>query len=103
MASLYFWNEEKMKSRKLKANEQGGGDKLAAKFDADLLADYETNGPEAIREARLKSPEKYLETVNRRIAAVEPKADDYENCNSHKDIARKMLQSVGFQDPDDAS
>jgi hypothetical protein len=67
------WDEKTMKPKKPKPNQPSARDKLAAKFDADLLADYELHGPEAIAAAREKSPEKYLETVNRR--STEAKAD----------------------------
>jgi len=71
---------------------------LSEKFDADLLADYESNGSKAIAEARAKAPEKYLDTVSRRIAAVEPKTDGFEGCKTKEDLGRALLKSVGFDE-----
>src|SRR5262245_5958180 len=85
-----------MKPRKPKPSEPSVRDKLSAKFDADLLADYEVHGSKAIEQAREKSPEKYLETVGRRIAAVEPTSDGFESCKSMEEIGIKLLESVGF-------
>jgi len=85
------------------ANEPSTRDKLSAKFDADLLADYEAHGREAIAAAREKSPEKWLDAVGRRISAIEPRPDGYESCQDMREIAIKHLQSIGFSDPDERS
>jgi hypothetical protein len=87
-----------MKPRKPKANEPSLRDRLSEKFDADLLADYELEGRKAIAEARAKAPEKYLDTVSRRIAAVEPKTGGYEDCKTKEDLGRALLKSVGATD-----
>src|SRR5215468_5989555 len=92
-----------MKPKKQKPAKPSLRDQLSEKFDADLLADYESNGSKAIAEARAKAPEKYLDTVSRRIAAVEPKTDGFEGCKTKEDLGRALLKSVGFDDPDDDS
>jgi hypothetical protein len=84
--------------KKPKPNEPSVRDKLSAKFDADLLADYEAHGREAIAATREKYPEKWVDVVHRRIGATELKDDGYENCQSWEDIARKNLKSVGVID-----
>lgn len=92
-----------MKPRKPKPNEPSIREKLSAKFDADLLADYLAHGPEAIAEARQKSPEKWLDTVNRRVGTTEPRRDGFASAQNMQDIGRKLLQSIGFTEPDDIS
>src|SRR5262249_42904753 len=95
---------EKMKKPKNKPNEPSLRDKLSAAYLAALEADFEANGVNAIQELRTKSPEKYCEIAARLIAATEPRSDDgYDNCQTQQDIGRKLLESIGFNDPDDAS
>jgi len=94
-----------MKPRKLKASEPSLRDKLSAAYLAALEADFEANGVNAIQVLREKSPEKYCEIAARLIAATEPRSDDdgFNSCQSMEELGRKLLQSVGFSDPDDAS
>jgi hypothetical protein len=82
--------------KKLKnVTELSARDKLSAKFDADLLADYEANGPQAIAAARVKAPDKYLDTVNRRIAAVEPNSEAVQDAKNMHDLAFRILKKFG--------
>src|SRR5262245_38776385 len=81
--------------KKPKANEPSLRDKLSAKFDADLLADYEAHGREAIAKVREKYPENWVDAVGRRISANEPKADGYGSCQSLREIGIKLLKEVG--------
>src|SRR5262249_17213616 len=93
-----------MRKPKNKPNEPSLRDKLSTAYLAALEADFEANGVNAIQELRTKSPEKYCEIAARLIAATEPKTnDDYNQCESQFDIGRKLLQSIGFADPDDSS
>jgi len=92
-----------MKSRKPKAGEPSLRDKLSTAFVTALEADFDANGVTAIQELRTKSPEKYCEIAARLIAATEPRGDVGYDCQTQQDIGRKLLQSVGFADPDEAS
>jgi len=93
-----------MKNRKPKASEPSLRDKLSTDYLQAFQSDFETNGVEVIQQLREKSPEKYAEIAARLIAATEPKSnDDYNQCESQFDIGRKLLQSIGFADPDDSS
>ena len=91
--------------RKLKANEPSLRDKLSAAYLAALEADFEANGVNAIQVLREKSPEKYCEIAARLIAATEPRSDDdgFNSCETVEELGRKLLQKVGFNDPDDSS
>jgi hypothetical protein len=90
-----------MKPRKAKGSLR---EKLSAAYLEAFEADFEAHGVEAIRELRNKSPEKYSDIAARLIAATEPASKlDFSTCNSMEDIGRKLLHSIGFTEPDDAS
>jgi hypothetical protein len=78
-----------------KANKPSLRDKLSANFLAAFESDFAANGVAAIEQLRLKSPEKYSEIAARLIAATEPKTENYADCKSLPDVARKLLKSVG--------
>src|SRR5215471_1258386 len=65
-----------------------------------LDADWKLHGEEAIKQMRETKVDRYVELATR---PADVATDEYAGCNSHEDIARKMLQSIGFQEPDDAS
>jgi hypothetical protein len=90
-----------MKTRKAKGSLR---EKLSAAYLEAFEADFAENGVAAIQQLREKSPEKYSDIAARLIAATEPTLqNDFSTCNSQEDIARKLLHSVGFSEPDDAS
>ena len=92
-----------MKTRKPKPTEPSARDKLSASFLKAFQNDFETYGVETIEKLREESPSKYAEIAAKLIATFEPKADGFESAQSMEDIGRKLLQSIGFHDPDDNS
>ncbi len=68
---------------------KGSRNKLTGKFLEELCADFEANGAEAIRVARVESPSNYLRT----IASVLPKELDI-NDNRLKDIDDDELDAI---------
>ena len=92
-----------MRTKKPKAAEPSARDKLSASFLKAFQNDFEMYGTETIEKLREKSPEKYAEIAAKLIAAIEPKADGFEQCRNKQDIGRKLLESIGFRDPDDRS
>jgi hypothetical protein len=80
-------------------------EKLSGAYLAAFESDFAEHGIEAIQELRNKDPAKYSDIAARLIAATnEPdNPNDYSTANSMEDIGRKLLQSVGFAAPDDAS
>lgn len=91
-----------MKSRKPKASEPSLRDKLSAAFMKAMQSDFETHGAEVIERLREVDPAKYTAIAAQLISTIEPK-DGYEDCQSHEEIGRRLLQSIGFSEPDDAS
>jgi len=61
---------------------------------------FKVHGEDAIQKLCETRPDRYVELATR---PADVATDEYAGCNSHEDIARKLLQSVGFQEPDDAS
>jgi hypothetical protein len=84
-----------MKPRKTKSSEPSARDKLSASFMKAFQNDFETHGIETIEKLREESPAKYAEIAAKLIAAAEPKADGFESCQSNREIAIKLLKSVG--------
>jgi hypothetical protein len=77
-------------------------DVLAAAFDKALQEDFANFGASAIIEMRKKHPEKYCDITNKRITqAVEiPSEHKLHSSDSTRDIAAKVLRSVGLLEPD---
>ena len=72
----------------------------------DFTADFKAHGKSALEQVRTRSPEKYLELSTKLaalVAALKTEPDLFDNTQTHEDIGRKLLQSIGFRDPDDAS
>jgi hypothetical protein len=84
--------------QKLKANEPSLRDKLSQNFMKAFESDFETHGVKVIEQLRLKSPEKYAEIAAKLIAAIEPKADGFEQCNDMESIGRRLLKQVGVDE-----
>lgn len=82
---------------------KGSRNKLAESFVGDLLADWEANGADAIKDMREKSPTDYCKVV----AAVIPKevnhtVEDYDNL-SDDDLAREFASVAARLTARDAS
>jgi hypothetical protein len=88
-----------MKSRKSKGSLR---DKLSADYLKIFQEDFAAHGAKVIAELRQRSPEKYSEIASRLIAATEPDSPmDFSKCHTIQDIGRKLLQSVGCNEPTD--
>ena len=86
-----------------KPNEPSARDKLTADFTRRLEEKWRQCGDDVLDAAAKESPTKFAEMVARVTSSAEPRVDGIESANSHEEIGRRMLQSIGFQDPDDAS
>jgi hypothetical protein len=94
-----------MKPKRLKANEPSLLQELNEPL-RDFVADFKLHGKSALEQVRERSPEKYLELSTKLlplVAALNPGTSDFADCRSVNDIGVKLLQSVGFSEPDDAS
>jgi len=94
-----------MKNRKPKASEPSLLDELSKPL-RDLVADFKLHGADALQTVREQDPQKYLELCTKilpLIVGFNPGTNDFADCQSQHDIGVKLLQSVGFNDPDDAS
>ena len=92
-----------MKPRKPKPTEPSTRDKLSASFLKAFQNDFETYGGETIEKLREESPSKYAEIAAKLIAAIEPRGEGFDSCRTKEDLGRALLESVGFNDPDDDS
>jgi hypothetical protein len=88
-----------MKPKKPKASEPS----LRSKLFRALESDFESHGVETIKKLRETHPDKYVDIAARLVAVIEQSSSGYDDCQSREDIARKLLQSVGLADPDDAA
>jgi hypothetical protein len=93
-----------MRPRKPKAIEP---QKLTAGFVADLQAAWSEHGKEILDALRTQAPTKFAEILGRlavaeRLSPAAP-ATDFNSAQSVQDIGRKLLQSIGFNEPDDVS
>jgi hypothetical protein len=92
-----------MKTRQPKPTEPSPLDKLSINLTKALEADFALYGNETVERLRESHPDVYVQLCARLIASRESKSDGFESCNSHEEIGRKLLQSIGFAEPDDAS
>jgi hypothetical protein len=78
--------------------------RLSASFLESLAKDFEKHRDEVIEALRRESPKAYAELVGRLIQTTDaPDSKGLKDCNSMTDIGRRLLESVGFREPDDAS
>jgi hypothetical protein len=94
-----------MKPRKPKPNEPSLLQELNEPL-RDFVADFKLHGKSALEQVRERSPEKYLELSTKLlplVAALNPGTNDFSDANDMQSIGVKLLQSVGFIEPDDAS
>jgi hypothetical protein len=89
--------------RKIKTSEENPRTRLSGDFLRALSDDFNQHGPEIIAKMRESHPERYAELCGKLIQTVEPKEEGFAKCNSTEDIARRLLISVGYTDPDEAS
>jgi hypothetical protein len=93
----------------MKRNGKGGEPSLRDKLNAAYLeafqADFAEHGIEAIREMRKSKPEKYCEIGQRLGTAAQEISNPNElhSNDSTREIAQKVLQSIGFAAPDEDS
>jgi hypothetical protein len=75
----------------------------------DFVADFKVHGKDALEQVRTRDPGKYLELAAKLagLVATLKTADgarvDFNSAQSNEDLGRKLLQAVGFPDPDDAA
>jgi hypothetical protein len=94
-----------MKPKRPKPNEPSLLQELSGPL-RDFVADFKLHGKSALELVRQRSPEKYLELSTKLlplVAALNPGKSDFADCHSVNDIGVKLLESVGFASPDDAS
>jgi len=86
--------------QKSKAEEPSARDKLSADFTKRLEEKWREKGDEVLEAAFKESPTKIAELIARLVSTSEPKPDGFETCNSHREIAIKLLKSVGANEFD---
>jgi len=94
-----------MKPKKLKGNEPTLLEELGKPL-RDFVQDFKEHGADVLQKVRQDNPEKYLELSTKLlplVAALNPGADDFSDCQNMNDIGVKLLKSVGFSDPDEHS
>src|SRR5262245_17514655 len=74
----------------------------------DFVEDIRVHGPDELRKVHEnEGPARYLEFATKLlplIAALNPQGgSEFSDCQTQQDIGRKLLESVGFNDPEDAS
>jgi hypothetical protein len=78
--------------------------KLSSDFLEAFQQDFAKHGAEVIAKMRLESPSKYAELAGRLIAASDPpEGGSLKDCNSMTEIARRLLKSIGVDEPDEAA
>lgn len=78
--------------------------RLSASFLESLAKDFEKHRDEVIEALRKESPKAYAELVGRLIQTTDaPAENSFANCNSQRDIALRLLKSVGVDEPDEAA
>lgn len=69
----------------------------------DFVQDFKAHGKSALETVRQRSPEKYLELSTKLlplVAALNPGASDFSDCDSMQEIGIKLLKSVGCAEID---
>jgi len=65
-----------------------------------LDADFKVHGEDAIKQLRETRPDRYVELAAR---PTDLPANGFEQCKDMREIGIKLLQSIGFRDPDENS
>jgi hypothetical protein len=94
-----------MKPRKPKSGEPSLREKLSQKFLEALEADFQLHGLTVLEKMRESSPERYAELAAKMIMSAEPQSEQkgFAGANSMQDVGRRLLQSVGIVEPDNAA
>lgn len=69
----------------------------------DFVEDFKTHGAEVLQKVREDNPEKYLEFSTKLlplVAALNPAANDFADCDSMQEIGIKLLKSIGCAEID---
>jgi hypothetical protein len=72
----------------------------------DFVEDFKTHSADTLKKVREKNPEKYLELATKLaalVATLKPEPDGFHTAKSKEDIGMKLLQSIGFAEPDEVS
>jgi hypothetical protein len=80
-------------------------DELSAPL-RDFVVDYKAHGADTLKKVREQNPEKYIELSTKLIgliAALKTESDGFHNAENMEEIGAKLLQSIGFADPDERS
>jgi hypothetical protein len=91
--------------RKPKSGEPSLRERLLQKFLEALQEDFELYGKTVLEKMRESHPERYAELAAKMIMTAEPqqKADGFASDTSMEAVGRRLLQSVGMVEPDDAA
>ena len=91
-------------------NRYGGSpsprNRLSGAFIEALAEQWREHGNEILDGLRKEHPSKLAEIIAKLVAISEPPLDDtfdFKNATSMQDIGKKLLMSVGFEEPDKAS
>src|SRR5262245_4783429 len=96
MAQIYFRREREMKSRKPKT-EPSLLDQMGEPL-RDIVKNLKANAACELEKLRERDSAKYLEFAAKilpLVAALNPGADDFSDCNDMRSIGVKLLKSVG--------
>src|SRR5215472_11681336 len=69
----------------------------------DFVEDFKTHGADVLQKVRQDNPEKYLELSTKLlplVAALNPDANDFADCDSMQEIGIKLLKSIGCAEID---
>src|SRR5262245_1830630 len=69
----------------------------------DFVSDFKLHGKSALETVRERSPEKYLELSTKLlplVAALNPGASGFSDCQSQNEIAVRLLRSMGVSEFD---
>src|SRR5262245_13351876 len=91
-----------MKPRKAKPTKASLVEELSEPL-RDFVSDFKAHGKSALEQVRERSPEKYLELSTKLlplVAALNPGASGFSDCQSQNDIAFRLLRSMGVSEFD---
>jgi hypothetical protein len=90
-----------LKSKQRAKKEKPKEPSLRARAMHALDADFKLHGENAIKQLRETRPDRYVELAARPTDL--PTEGGFEQCRDMRDIGVKLLQSIGFTDPDEDS
>jgi hypothetical protein len=95
-----------LRSKRFKSNSKPSLLEQLGKPLRDFVDDFKTHSADTLKKVREENPEKYLELATKLaalVAALKPEPDGFHTAKSKEDIGAKLLQSIGFTEPDDVS